>query len=253
MSNRRSEMSEAPAFGLDNASALPLASIQVFDAKLARSAEQLEQRFARGGAEAMPDTDLLELVLRRALDNEAATSLAKLLLDQFGDFNRVMAAPATRLQEVVGVTDTIVRQIKVVEAAAHRMAQSRVLSAEVLSSWDALLEYCKTRMAYLVNEHFRVLYLDRKNVLIADEGQQSGTVDHVPVYPREVIKRALELSASSLILVHNHPSGDPTPSEADVAMTQTIQTGAEILGIVLHDHLVIGQSGCFSFRSKGLI
>jgi len=151
------------------------------------------------------------------------------------------------------VGDAVVCELKIVEAAAHRLARSRVLRRQVISSWDALIAYCHTTMAHRETEQFRVLYLDRKNVLIADEEQARGTVDHVPVYPREVVKRALELNASALILVHNHPSGDPTPSDSDIAMTAKIIAAAEALGLTLHDHLVIGKSRELSFRAEGLI
>ena len=140
-----------------------------------------------------------------------------------------------------------------VEAAAHRLARSRVLQKQVISSWDALLDYCRTAMAHREVEQFRVLYLDRKNILIADEEQARGTVDHVPVYPREVVKRALELNASALILVHNHPSGDPTPSEADILVTEQIETASRALSVTLHDHLIIGKSAEFSFKSAGYL
>ena len=179
--------------------------------------------------------------------------LARLLLDTFGDFNRVVSAPAERLRAVRGVGEAVVQELKVVEAAAHRLARAKVLHRPVLSSWDQLLDYCRTSMAHRETEQFRVLYLDRKNVLIADEEQAKGTVDHVPVYPREVVKRALELNASALILVHNHPSGDPTPSQADIAVTGQIRDAAEVMGIVLHDHLIIGKSCDLSFRSEGYL
>jgi len=144
-------------------------------------------------------------------------------------------------------------ELKLMEAVGHRMARARVLKKPILSSWDALLEYCQTAMAHRDIEQFRVLYLDRKNVLIADEAQAEGTVDHVPVYPREIVKRALELNASALILVHNHPSGDPTPSRSDIDMTYEIQRAAELLGLTLHDHLVIGKAREVSFRSEGYL
>ena len=144
-------------------------------------------------------------------------------------------------------------ELKIVEAAAQRLAQSRVMQRPVVSSWDALIDYCHTTMAHRETEQFRVLYLDRKNVLIADEEQARGTVDHVPVYPREVVKRALEINASALILVHNHPSGDPTPSPEDIAMTTRVQDAAQALGITLHDHLIVGKSRELSFRSEGLL
>lgn len=215
--------------------------------------ERLRERFMKGGAEAMPDYELLEMLLFRALPRGDTKPLAKVLLKAFGDINHVLAAPPARLRDVDGVGERVVFELKLVEALGHRMARARVMNRCVLSSWDALLDYCQTAMAHRDREHFRVLYLDRKNVLIADEGQGQGTVDHVPVYPREVVKRGLELGASALILVHNHPSGDPTPSQADIDMTFAIRDAAEILGMVLHDHLVIGKAREISFRGEGLL
>ena len=155
--------------------------------------------------------------------------------------------------EIEGIGDAVVTEFKIVEAAAHRLAQSRVMDRPAISGWQALVDYCRTAMAHRETEQFRILFLDRKNTLIADEAQARGTVDHVPVYPREVVKRALELNASSLILVHNHPSGDPTPSDADIAVTRQIEHAAKALSITLHDHLVIGKSDEFSFRSAGYL
>ncbi|ETX27802.1 hypothetical protein RISW2_11415 [Roseivivax isoporae LMG 25204] len=214
---------------------------------------RLRDRFLAGGPEALPDYELLELVLFRAIPRQDVKPLARQLLDLFGDFNRVISAPAARLREVRGVGDAVICELKVVEAAAHRLSRARVIHRPVLSSWNALLDYCRTAMAHAEIEQFRVLYLDRKNVLIADEAQARGTVDHVPVYPREVVKRALELNASALILVHNHPSGDPTPSQADIDMTQQIRLAADALGIVLHDHLIVGKAAELSFRSAGYL
>lgn len=215
--------------------------------------KRLRERFVAGGAGAIPEYELLELVLFRAIPRQDVKPLARLLIDTFGDFNRVLAAPPARLAEVEGVGEAVVLELKIVEAAAHRMARARVMHRAVLSSWEALLDYCRTSMAHRETEQFRVLYLDRKNVLIADEEQARGTVDHVPVYPREVVKRALEVNASALILVHNHPSGDPTPSESDIAMTARVQAAAQALGIVLHDHLIIGKSAELSFRAQGYL
>ncbi len=214
---------------------------------------RLRDRFMEGGAQAMPDYELLELVLFRAIPRRDVKPLARLLMDTFGDFNRVLSAPISRLTEVKGVGEAVVQELKIVEAAAHRMARSRVMDRHVLSGWDALLDYCHTTMAHRETEQFRVLYLDRKNVLIADEEQARGTVDHVPVYPREVVKRALELNASALILVHNHPSGDPTPSNSDITMTQSVQNAAEALNLTLHDHLIIGKQTELSFRASGYL
>ncbi|QRZ12704.1 DNA repair protein RadC [Paracoccus methylovorus] len=214
---------------------------------------RLRERFMQGGATAMPDYELLELVLFRAIPRQDVKPLARRLLDRFGDFNRVLSAQPTRLAEVSGVGPAVMQELKIVEAAAQRLARSRVMHRPVLTSWDALLDYCHTAMAHRDTEQFRVLYLDRKNVLIADEEQANGTVDHVPVYPREILRRALELTASALILVHNHPSGDPTPSQADINMTNRIVAAAEVMGIALHDHLIIGKSSELSFRSQGLL
>ncbi|SDG71850.1 RadC family protein [Alloyangia pacifica] len=214
---------------------------------------RLRDRFLSGGADALPDYELLELLLFRAIPRQDMKPLARRLLEHFGDFNAVVSASPARLRDVDGVGDAVMTELKIVEAAAHRLARSRVLQRQVVSSWEALLDYCQTAMAHRETEQFRILFLDRKNVLIADEPQARGTVDHVPVYPREVVKRALELNASALILVHNHPSGDPTPSGADIEMTAQIQAAAEVLGITLHDHLVIGRSRELSFRAEGLL
>jgi len=213
----------------------------------------LRARFLKGGADAMPDYELLELTLFAAVPRRDTKPLAKALLARFGSFAEVIAAPAARLMEIKGVGMSVVQQLKIVEAAAHRSAKTQVINRPALSSWTALLDYCTAAMARVVNEEFRVLFLDRKNVLIADEVQNRGTVDHTPVYPREIVKRALELSASSIILVHNHPSGDPTPSKADIAMTREVVTAARTLGIAVHDHLVIGRAGHASFKSLGLL
>lgn len=215
--------------------------------------DRLRQRFRDGGADAMPDYELLELVLFRALPRQDTKPLARALLDRFGDFNGVLSARPQRLRDVKGVGDAVITELKLIEAAAHRLARSKVMQRHALSGWDALLDYCHTTMSHLETEHFRVLFLDRKNILIADEAQAQGTVDHVPVYPREVAKRALELNASALILVHNHPSGDPTPSQSDIDMTRSVEMACQTLGLTLHDHLVIGRSREISFRAEGYL
>lgn len=246
---------EAPCldlFAAANPVALPSDLVEDADSRLAHRA-RLRHRFTQGGAAAMPDYELLELLLFRALPRGDVKPLAKRLLRTFGDLNRVMAAPPDRLLEVKGAGPTVVEQLKILEALGHRMARAKVMARPVLSSWDALLDYLKTALSHQATERFRVLYLDRKNVLIADEELAEGTVDHVPVYPREVMKRALALNASALILVHNHPSGDPTPSQADITMTLAIRDAATTLGIVLHDHLIIGKGAEVSFRSEGLL
>lgn len=215
--------------------------------------KRLRTRFMNGGADALPDYELLELVLFRAIPRQDVKPLARSLLDVFGDFNRVISAPVDRLRDVKGVGEAVIIELKIVEAAAQRLAQSKVINRNVISSWDALIDYCHTTMAHRETEQFRVLFLDRKNVLIADEVQAQGTVDHVPVYPREIVKRALELNATALILVHNHPSGDPSPSPEDRDMTQLIEEAARALSITLHDHIIIGQSRELSFRAEGLL
>jgi len=215
--------------------------------------QRLRARFMGGGATAMPDYELLELVLFRAIPRRDVKPLARELMERFGDFNRVITASEARLRDINGVADAIIVELKIIEAAAQRLARARVMQQPVVSSWDALIDYCHTAMAHRETEQFRVLYLDRKNVLIADEEQGKGTVDHVPVYPREVAKRALELNASAIILVHNHPSGDTTPSTADIDMTRQISNACDALGLTLHDHLIIGQSQELSFRSAGYL
>jgi DNA repair protein RadC len=215
--------------------------------------ERLRTRFLKGGADAMPDYELLELTLFAALPRRDTKPLAKALLARFGSFAEVIAAPRARLLEIKGLGESVANHLKIVEAAAHRLAKTRVMGRAALSSWSALLDYCTAAMARSQNEEFRVLFLDRKNNLVADEVQNRGTIDHTPVYPREIIKRALELGASSIILVHNHPSGDPTPSKADILMTREIAAAAKALSIAVHDHLVIGRSGHASFKSLGLL
>jgi len=215
--------------------------------------QRLRARFLDGGAEPMPDYELMELVLFAAIPRRDVKPLAKSLIDRFGSFADAIAAPRERLLEVEGIGESVVTQLKVVEAAALRLSKTRLIGKPALSSWTALIDYCAATMARNPKEEFRVLFLDRKNVLIADEAQSSGTVDHTPVYPREIVKRALELSASALILVHNHPSGDPTPSRADIEMTREIASAAKALRIAIHDHLVVGRGGTASFKALGLL
>lgn len=223
---------------------------QSFDADTQNS---LRERFVNAGEAAVNDEEMLELILARAIPQRDVKPLARRLIGTFGDFNRVVSASPARLSKVLGVGDATVTELKIVEAAAHRMAKSAIIHREVLSCWKSLLTYVQTRMAHLETEQFRTLYLDRKNILIADEVSQNGTVDHVPVYPREILKRALELNACAIILVHNHPSGDTAPSAEDIAMTDTIKTGADVMGIIIHDHLIVGKSDPFSFQSHGLL
>ena len=247
------ERPQPPLFAPDEAPATPLPVGKRLPSYIGDHRVRLRQRFSSAGAGALPDYELLELALFPAMPRQDVKPLARRLIDTFGDFNRVLSAPFARLTEVDGVGEAIALHLKVIEACAHRMARARVLNRPALSSWDALLDYCHTAMAHSDTEQFRVLYLDRKNILIADEEQARGTVDHVPVYPREVVKRALELNASALILVHNHPSGDPTPSDQDIAMTGQVADAARALGIALHDHLIIGKSREQSLRAAGYL
>ena len=215
--------------------------------------DRLRARFRENGASALADYELLEMAIFRAIQRGDTKPLAKALLKRFGTLSEVLAAPRERLKEVEGVGDRVVDELKLIRAFAERTAGEAVRKRTVLSSWSALIDYCRTAMAFEEREQFRILFLDKKNQLLADEVQQVGTVDHTPVYPREVIRRALELSATAIILVHNHPSGDPTPSRADIQMTQTIVEVGKPLNIAVHDHLIIGREGHTSFRGLGLI
>jgi DNA repair protein RadC len=215
--------------------------------------ERLKDRFLIGGADAMPDYELLEMVLFRAIRRGDTKPVAKALIARFGSFAEVISAPANLLMEIKGVGPSIVTELKLIRAAALRLSKGEVANRPVLGSWNAIIDYCRAAMAFDDIEKFRLLFLDKKNQLIADEEQQRGTVDHTPVYAREVVKRALELSASAIILVHNHPSGDPTPSLADIDMTKKIIVAAEKLNILIHDHIIIGRKGHVSFRNLQLI
>jgi DNA repair protein RadC len=215
--------------------------------------QRLRERFLKGGPDALPDYELLELVLFFANPRGDVKPLAKTLIQRFGSFAEVISADAAALAQVKGVGETAVAALKAVQAAALRLARQQVLNQPVLSSWTKVLDYCRASMAFEGTERFRILFLNRKNALIADEVQQKGTVDHTPVYPREVIKRALELGATAIIMVHNHPSGDPTPSPADIAMTREVRDAGQKLGIALHDHVIIGRGGTASFKSLGLL
>jgi DNA repair protein RadC len=215
--------------------------------------ERLRERFRGAGAEALSDYELLELVLFRAIPRRDIKPLAKALIVTFGSFAEVISAPPARLAEVAGMGVAAITELKIVHASAMRLARGQVRERPVLSSWSSVIDYCRTTMAFAEKEQFRVLFLDKRNQLIIDEVQQTGTVDHTPVYPREVVKRALELSATALILVHNHPSGDPTPSHADIEMTRTIVEVAKPLGIAVHDHIIVGRDGHASFKGLKLV
>lgn len=215
--------------------------------------ERLRKRFLAAGATGIADYELLELVLFRALPRGDVKPLAKLLIKRFGSYAEVLTAPPERLREIKGLGNAAITELKIIEAAAQQLVRGSIKTRPILSSWAAVADYCRAVMAFVAHEEFRVLFLDKRNTLIEDEVQGVGTVDHTPVYPREVIKRALELGATALILVHNHPSGDPTPSAADVSMTQQIVALAKPMGIEIHDHLVVGRSGCASLRKLRLM
>ena len=228
-------------------------------ASLARSGtaaghrERLRGRFLTAGPDALADYELIELALFAAIPRGDTKPLAKRLLDRFGSLESVVSAPATRLKQEAGVGDAAVAALKVLEAVAVRLARGRIVGQPVIGSWDRLLEYCRTSLSFLTHEEFHILFLDRKNRLIADERQGLGTVDHTPVYPREVVKRALELGASAIILIHNHPSGDSAPSRADIEMTQQVERAGQAVGIAVHDHLIVAGQEHTSLRARGLL
>jgi DNA repair protein RadC len=215
--------------------------------------QRLRQRFLKGGADAMHDYELLELVLFRAIQRRDTKPLAKALIKRFGSFAQTIGAPPEQLKEIDGVGEAVLTELTLVKAAALRLAKGQIINRPMLGSWNDVIAYCRAAMAYLTREEFRILFLDKRNRIIADEVQQRGTVDHTPVYVREVVKRALELSSTAIILVHNHPSGDPKPSRADIDMTKQIISSAKNLGIVVHDHIIIGRDGHESLKASGLM
>lgn len=215
--------------------------------------DRLRARFAETGGKGLADYEILELILFRAIPQRDVKPLAKALLARFGDIGRVCAARPDQLTEIKGVSAKVALELNLFQEVATRIAREQVTGRAVISSWSALLDYVRTALQNASTEQFRVLFLDRKNGLLADEFQAHGTVDHAPVYPREIIKRAIALDASAIILVHNHPSGDPTPSQADIEMTRQVIEIGRPLSIVVHDHLVVGRDKVASFRQLGLI
>ncbi len=215
--------------------------------------DRLRERFKTGGKDALADYELLELYLFNSIPRRDVKPVAKELIARFGSFAEAIAAPLGQLVEVKGVGEKTALDLKIIQATASRLAKENVLDAPILSSWSALMDYCRSEMQYEAKEQFRVLFLDKKNRLIADEIMGKGTVDRAPVYPREVIKRALDLSATALILTHNHPSGDPTPSQSDIDMTKKIIDAGGTMGIIVHDHIIIGRNDIVSFKTLGLI
>ncbi|QUS38174.1 JAB domain-containing protein [Tardiphaga alba] len=215
--------------------------------------DRLRARFRSAGADALSDYELLELVLFRALPRRDVKPLAKALIQTFGSFAETVHAPDARLREIAGLGEAAITEIKLIAAASSRVAKGQLKQRTVLSSWATVIDYCRTAMAFADKEQFRILFLDKRNQLIADEVQQVGTIDHTPVYPREVVKRALELSATAIIMVHNHPSGDPTPSQADIQMTKAVIEVSKPLGIAVHDHIIVGKHGHASLKGMKLI
>lgn len=215
--------------------------------------ERLRSRFAETGDQGLPDYEILELLLFRSIPQRDVKPLAKELIARFGSLSGVLGARRERLTEVKGIGDSVAADLKLVEAAGRRLARQSIQDKPVLGSWKDVIDYCHAAMAHAERETFRILFLDKRNHLITDEVQGVGTVDHTPVYPREVIRRALEVSATAIILVHNHPSGDPTPSNADIRMTQDIIAIAGPMGISVHDHIIIGRNGHASLRGLKLI
>lgn len=214
--------------------------------------ERLRARFVEAG-DSLPDYEVLELLLFAAIPRRDVKKEAKALISRFGSLAEVLGAPPEQLAEVEGISPNVATHLKIIAVAGSRLARGAVAKRPVLSSWSAVIEYCRAAMAFAEREEFRLLFLDNRNALIADEVQQHGTVNHTPVYPREVVRRALQKNATALILVHNHPSGDPTPSPADIAMTKEIAAAAKPLGIAIHDHIVVGRDGHFSFRGNKLL
>jgi len=215
--------------------------------------DRLRARFRSAGAEALSDYELLELVRFRALPRRDVKPLAKALIQAFGSFAETVHAPDARLREIGGLGEAAITEIKLIAAASSRVAKGQLKQRTVLSSWATVIDYCRTAMAFADKEQFRILFLDKRNQLIADEVQQVGTIDHTPVYPREVVKRALELSATAIIMVHNHPSGDPTPSQADIQMTKAVIEVSKPLGIAVHDHIIVGKHGHASLKGMKVI
>lgn len=215
--------------------------------------ERLRDRFNEAGADALADYELLELLLFRVIPRADTKALAKALIARFGDFSAVLAADPARIAEVEGAGAAVAFDLKTIQAALDRANRIEAKRRPVVTSWSALQTYVKTSLQHETREQFRVLFLDRKNQIIRDEVMNEGTIDHAPVYPREVARRALELAAANLILIHNHPSGDPTPSAADLAVTREIVAAAKAIGVTVHDHVVVGRHGVASFKALGFL
>lgn len=244
------QVEEAPMLGLDLAKPVSAPSPKPH---WQGHRDRLRTKLVERGANALHDYELLETLLFAFIPRRDVKPIAKALLARFGSLSGVLAARPADLTKVAGVGETVAAYIKAAAEIGTRAARETLKARTVISSWSALQDYVKRELQHEGREQFRVLFLDRKNQLIADEIMGHGTVDHAPVYPREIARRALELQASSLILVHNHPSGDPTPSRADIDMTREIMDALDALGISVHDHLIAARSGVLSFRAQGLI
>ena len=247
----RSPSGRGPGFFTE--SAAPSPALPVEEPHYLGHRDRLREKFAEAGGDALPDYELLELLLFRAIPRRDVKPLAKALIRRFGSLAEVLGAERARLLEVEGIGPGVVTDLKLVEAAGRRLARGAIRERDVLTSWSALSEYLRATMAFAPREEFRILFLDKRNHLIADEVQGRGTVDHTPVYPREVARRALELSATAIILAHNHPSGDPKPSAADVSMTREIVSVLAPLNIVVHDHVIMARNGHASLKGLKLI
>ena len=215
--------------------------------------QRLRQRFLEGGAEALPDYELLEMILFLAIPRVDTKPLAKQLLARFGGFAAVLNADIAALTEIDGVKENTAAVLKLFEATARRLAKTEIFDRPVIGSWEKLVDYCRVNLAHLPRERLHLLFLDRRNAVIAGETQGVGTVDHAPIYPREVARRALELNATAVIMVHNHPSGDPAPSAADIEATRKVAEALKTIGVTLHDHLIVGRTGHASLRGAGLM
>ncbi|ANK72329.1 MULTISPECIES: DNA repair protein RadC [Ensifer] len=239
-----------PQLQLDNSPAAKKAP--ALEAHYHGHRDRLRARYRESGDAALADYEILEMLLFRLIPRKDTKPIAKALLARFGTLAGVFGAPIALLQEVSGIGEAVALDLKLISTIGHRTLKSELRQKQLLSSWSAVIDYCHAAMAYETKEQFRILFLDKRNTLIADEVQQKGTIDHTPVYPREVVKRALELSATAIILVHNHPSGDPTPSRADIDMTKLIVETAKPLGIAVHDHIIIGKDGHVSLKGLRL-
>ena len=215
--------------------------------------ERLKKRFREGGPSAALEYELLEMVLFLSIPRRDVKDLAHALIDKYGDISAVLSTPRAELMKIKGISHSVIDSFELVRAVALKIGQSTIINKTALANWDALVAYCRNKMAENTIEEFHVIFLDKQNQIIADEQMGRGTVDHTPVYPREVIKRALELSATALIIAHNHPSGDPSPSRADIEMTHKLRDLAQAFHIVLHDHLVVARGAVLSFKEKGLL